>query len=214
FAGPWRSVEKHDPYRAALRGTKLAHQSLRLPSAIDDDVRPFARSLIGARAETIDSEARQDLVVAWAGGRSRIEQIATERIEIVGDSLDDRGRGDLIRTYLALRDLDRRAAAEGDVAGQRLVEQDTEAVPVACRCGGRSLNLFGAEIAGCPHDAAPVDRIVGVHADGQPEVEQHHAPFGRNHDVGWLEIAMHDAVCVERGDGDGQLPEAIAHVSQ
>ena len=25
---------------------------------------------------------------------------------------------------------------------------------------------------------------------------------------------MHDAVCVERGDGDGQLPEAIAHVSQ
>src|SRR2546428_3580685 len=76
FTCPWRSVEKHDAYRAALRGTKLTHQRLRLPSAIDDVVRPFARPLIGARAEAIDSQARQDLLVGRADGWIGIQQIA------------------------------------------------------------------------------------------------------------------------------------------
>jgi hypothetical protein len=58
---------------------------------------------------------------------------------------------------------------------------------------------------------APVEATVSVGASStaEPEVEELDRPARRDLDIGWLEVAMHDALVVRRGQPLADLPREL-----
>ncbi len=100
-------------------------------------------------------------------------------------------------------------------AGQHLEKDDAEAVEVAARIGGLAVSLLRAHVVRCAEDQAalreiqPLGRILR-----QSEIDQGDASVLPQHDVAGLQIAMHHAISVQRGQcprdrrGDAARPNA------
>ena len=72
------------------------------------------------------------------------------------------------------RDLDRRLAVEGRLAGQELVEDDAERVQIGARIDLAAAGLLGGEVLRRPHDRARLGHLAGA-GPRDPEVRHLHA---------------------------------------
>src|SRR5207248_8204606 len=81
---------------------------------------------------------------------------------------------------------------------------------VAAFIGGLPARLFRREVVDRPEEMTrgriDGDRQVAVERSGQTEIEDLHLTGRLEHDVGGLEIAVHDAALVRGGDAGGDLP--------
>ena len=105
------------------------------------------------------------------------------------------------------RDLDRRLAVERRLAGQELVEDDSERVEVGARIDLASLGLLGREVLRRPDDRARLGHLARAGA-GDPEVRHLHAALAVDEDVVRLDVAVHDPVPVR----EAQRREDLARV--
>ncbi len=105
------------------------------------------------------------------------------------------------------RDLDRRLAIEGRLAGQQLVEDDAERVEIRARVDLASPGLLGREVLGRADDRARLGHLARPGAR-DPEVRHLHAPLAVDEDVVRLDVPMHDAVPVR----EAQRREDLARV--
>ncbi len=104
------------------------------------------------------------------------------------------------------------SARERPVAGRHLVQHDAEREDVGARVDGAALDLLGRHVRHRAHDDALTRLGDGLEFRsrvcshlGQAEVEHLHAAVARHHDVGGLQIAMHDALLVSGRQRFGDL---------
>ncbi|HEY3351794.1 MAG TPA: hypothetical protein VGQ83_00975 [Polyangia bacterium] len=181
------------------RGARAAHlvegrgQRVELLVAADEG-RPEAlvprrrRGRPGGRAV----EAREELAPGRPPLRVEPQELRAERVE-VGRHAGAHGRRRRQIVVLLAHEHVQRRAGERDRAGERLVEQHADAVPV--RLGPHALRgrllrrhvVDGAD--GVPRGGLPAAREGG----DEPEVEQHHAPRGRDQDVRRLDVPVRHA---------------------
>ncbi len=99
------------------------------------------------------------------------------------------------------------AADEGQASREGLEEHHTRGEPI--RCGRRRLAKEGLRgpVLWRARDAVPlvVEAVARLEGGGGAEVEDHHAPFGRDLDVVGLEVAVHRAADVEGVDPEREL---------
>ena len=103
---------------------------------------------------------------------------------------------------------DQRRSREGIAAGQQFVEDDAKAVLIGrradgCRIAARLLRRHVGRRA--KHDAFLGHAGMGVVESCQAEVEDDWLPLFIQGDVGWLQIAVDDALVVRLLHGQGQL---------
>ena len=137
-----------------------------------------------------------------------VEPTSGVRVERAPDDRVERG-GDL-RANVAWRrrraadprrrERGRRLAAPRALAGQRLVQDEAQAVDVRGRRGRRAGRLLRAEVVDRAEGRAR-DGALGVGGEpGDPEVGDHRPPVAREQDVAGLDVAMDDPADV----GDAQ----------
>ena len=122
-----------------------------------------------------------------------------------------------IRLQNRVHRLDRRRAGERAFGGQHLVEHRAEREDVGARVGLLPADLLGRHVAErAHHDAGLGQRLrprdVRVLVDrllGETEVENLDASVGRDEQVGWLDVAVRDALFVRRREAGGDLPAEV-----
>ena len=114
-------------------------------------------------------------------------------------------------------DRDRGVADERRPAGEQLVEQAAGGVDVAAGVDLLAAGLLGREVLrGADHGGGLGHRGAGVgHRAGDAEVHHLHVAGAGEHDVGRLDVAVHDALLVavgQRGEhAVGDLHRALGH---
>ena len=83
-------------------------------------------------------------------------------------------------------------AGEGDLAGEHLVEADTQTVDIALAGHSPSLGLLRAHIIGGADYAACDRKARGLYVLGDAEVGEFDVACGVGHNVGRLDIAVDD----------------------
>jgi hypothetical protein len=114
-----------------------------------------------------------------------------------------------------------RVAAEGAPARQHLVEHGAEREDVGAMVGDAAPHLLRRHVADRPQNRAGLGaafhrrrvRVAAVAQDGvlprQAEVEDLQVPVAREEQVLGLQVAMHDALRVGRGQAFGDLPAVL-----
>ena len=97
---------------------------------------------------------------------------------------------------LALHDIEAVERVERHLPGEGLKKNHAEAVPVARRGGNRSGDLFGRHVSRRADDGLAIEGIFKRDPHREAEVEQHHAPIARDHDIRRFDVPMDDAVSV------------------
>ena len=150
-----------------------------------------------------------------------VARIALERVE--DDFLERRrdvgpetaGRGRVVLELGAHRGIDV-VTLEGRLAGQHLVEDDTEGVEVAPRVAPLALHLLRRHVVRRPDrlGQARPRHLPERRVERDAEVDELHPAVRGDHDVLGLEVAVDDAVVVQVGervgDGDGQRDGGLA----
>ena len=105
----------------------------------------------------------------------------------------------------------KRTPDERKSAGERLVQNHANAVPVAGRSDRATGCLLGRHVSGSAEEvgAGTVMKPTRSQFRAQTEVEDHDAAIGRDQNVGWLEIPVQPAGLVKRRHPLRQLPQAI-----
>src|SRR5262249_25311794 len=147
----------------------------------------------------------QDLASPWPVLRTAAQQLATEAVQILGDPRSQiSGRWRLSKLFFPhhLRGL----APKGTLAGESLVEHDSQAVPVAPFGGGEPRSLFGCHVSGCPRHRQALMLAVGkVELRDEAEIQQNDAPLARDQTIGRFDVAMELAGRVKRPDSGSGL---------
>ena len=102
-----------------------------------------------------------------------------------------------------MRDLDRRSriVLKGPLPGQQLEEDNTEGVQVAAHIAALPADLFGAHVKRCSEALTRARQTVRNVCDlGDPEVQDLDPSRGVQVHVGGLQIAMHDPLCLRKGE--------------
>ena len=99
------------------------------------------------------------------------------------------------------------ATAESFFAGHQLIENAAEGKDVRAGIDGLAENLLGRHVAWRADDQSR-GRDSGNANLGHAEVSQFHQAFRREHDIGRLDIAMHDSAGVGVGEGVEELLES------
>ena len=146
--------------------------------------------------------------IADAVGRPLREQPQEERVELRGyrdASLRQRDRHVL---QVTLQDVHRRAAGERRLTGQALVEHATKRIQIRPRVPGLAAYLLGCHVRARPDErAADVKPVAAFHRAqlcGEAEVHQHGCPVRSNDDVRRRQVAEHEALPMEEGQGRAQ----------
>ena len=87
-----------------------------------------------------------------------------------------------------------RLRVEDAAAGEHLEHHQAEGVKIGARRGGETIELLGRHV----RRRAGELRVARARRGGQPEVGDPRAAAAVDHDVGWLQIAMHEAAVVRR----------------
>ena len=94
---------------------------------------------------------------------------------------------------------------EGRGPCDALVDQAAEPVHVALGCSLLSLDQLGREIGERPENLTGLrENRVGL-ASGQSEIRQCGASTAAEHDVGRLDVSVHDVMVMERPEAGGDL---------
>ncbi len=168
------------------------------------------------RSVLTDAESREHLATLGSLFRRASQELAAERVEILGDALDEVARRRGLDHRFAIDDVDR-VPDERGFADERLVEEDPDAVPVA-RVGQRLVEgLLGSHVQGsADHVALEQPRVdhpreIRRHA----EVEEDDAAVFVDEHVGGLDVAVDLSCRMERVDPFRELTERVpqaAHV--
>jgi hypothetical protein len=171
-------------------------------------------------------------VGAVAHGLEREEQLARRREAIVGrlreaaahDPLEARGQRPPGGRRVVAQDgrarLRERRPREGPLAGEHLVQEDTEREDVAARLGGKAAHLLGGHVTARAQDRArrrPLEgggaREVGaarrVEHSREAEVEDLHEAVAGHEDVVGLEVPVDDALLVGGGEAASDLRREV-----
>jgi hypothetical protein len=166
----------------------------------------------GTRSDGLPAgEARADFRAGGALFGLAAQERHAERLEIGGDVRPEEARRDRVAGPLGDEHLEE-LPLEGELPRQRDVQHHADGVPVGGLAERRTGGLLGrhverrADDVGVVRVAARIPREF-VH---EPEIEQHHAPLGRDEHVLRLEIAVQLPRRVERGHPFGQLGERRA----
>ena len=101
-----------------------------------------------------------------------------------------------------------RGGGELVLSGEHLVQDHAEGVEVALRAGGPAHGLLGRHVRRCAEHLArsrESRRIRGDERGGDAEVEDLHRPVGTEHQVGGLEVPVHQRVGVGHGQDRAHL---------
>ena len=188
----------HRALAAVLEGSRQRRGFVASP-----DERHAPRRLRNRRG----AEADDDVPAGRTRRRIELEQRLAERDQVVG-------RVGVARAYAlrrAVRLGSRRvAAAEGQVAGQRLVKENTDAVPVGRGTHGAARGLLGRHV-GAGSGAVGGDAHPGAaDVDCEAEVDDDEPAARLDQDVRRLDVAMHLSRVVERAQTAGELGERLA----
>ena len=141
-----------------------------------------------------------------------VEQIETQRSEIVGDVGIERTRVERALRLLAREDHGR-GAVEGHLAREHAIERRTERIEIRRRGDGAPHRLFGRHVRDRAHEVVARRVVVTAGRLGdEPEVEHHDTTVGGDHHVGRLEVAMDLAVGMQATERCGELAHGGAHL--
>ena len=194
-------------HRRACPGRGMGRgQRFELGAPSDEERRPPHGRVRGGARRRARAERRPRFGALQAVLRTRPKQGHAKLVQVRGNGCQ-LGRRDRPESLLHREDL-----ADGTVerqpSGQRLVQEDADAVPVAGGPHRIARRLLGRHVRGSPDHTVPgpADRIESAFRY-QPEIDQHHAPAPGDHHVGGLDVAVQPAGRVQRIDADGQLAQ-------
>ena len=149
-----------------------------------------------------------------ARGTSRripIEQIHAERIQILRNPGGERAGARRVLHEFALQHLHPRPL-ERTPSGEALVENRADAVPIGRRANVLCGTLLGRHVGDRSDDEIFVEEGAHRSVAHEAEVEDDDAPFLRHEHVGRLDVAVHLARGVQRGETGRELVERRAEL--
>ena len=140
-----------------------------------------------------------------------LEALEDEVTQVLGDVVRQR-RGRLVDVAQSRRD--RRAAVERAPAREHLVPHDAEGVEVARARGRVTEGLLRADVVRGAQHLAVLRVTAGVEGAGDAEVGELHEAVVAHHDVGRLDVAVHDPGLVRDAERERGLPHDRAHLAR
>src|SRR5215472_10415123 len=109
----------------------------------------------------------------------------------------------------------KKATCEGRPPSQCFIKHDAHAIPIARLRSAFSSTLFRGHIERRSGNPAALSGFAAGEINGQPEVEQHHAPITCNQHIGGFDVSMQHAAFMQRADSFSKLcksrPQAACH---
>ena len=218
FADPRFSQHGDRARLAAQRLVEGVAQDSQLQIAPDEGPRPPSRLLrrggddrIAARsALLVPRQLLQDLVARRPQLRGDPEEIHAQLVQIGRDPHRELDRGERLVALLGDERVPRRLS-KWELPGERAVEDDAEAVYVGLGPDLQGRRLLRGHVFLGTHDHVGLGLFTRApHLHDEPEVEEHHAPLQRDHDVGGLDVAVNLPRRVERSHAAHELRERRA----
>ncbi len=214
LAHPGHALDEEDQGRVAA-ALVAGVQPAQLVAAADEGGlvgrAAAGRPAVDRQGRRGDAQAREDVADRRARAGQGLEQLDAQRVEIRrhrGDELPRWRRHDLLLLH---EDLERRAPVVRERAGQRLEQDDPDAVPVGRGADVARQRLLGGHVGDRADDLAVArSPHVVLRAGDQAKVEDDDPPRRGHQDVRGLEVAVHLAGRVQRGDPQGELLEPRA----
>ncbi len=173
----------------------------------------MGRALDGLVGEGLCAEKFKDICALWAFCGVALKEFKAKVADPIGDARDDLLWCDGFGGVFLSKDLDG-ASFEGESAGEGLVKDHADAVPVA-GFGERLMEgLFRRHIGGCSGDLHTLFGGVFAQLGHKAKVEDHHSPFGGDENVGGFEVAVQESEAMEGRDTLREMRECVEQAAK